>query len=437
MIKLRPLVRSLLWLLSGDGLAKAATLVTTLIAVRALNPLEFGLYTGFYATAVLAGSIWDLGVSPLLTREVATGRLLPRVASRLASLRIRTSPLWLAVFVVGVSVFTRSHSVAIVTLLAFAGASLSIGSSVLPLAILRANFRFRAASVALSVGRWCTTALSLLALTQTGTSHALETLAGAAFAGELTIFVSALVLVALRNSRPTPRGESATAVDPRTVLTLRRAFPFAANGLLSMAYNRFDVLVLAALASATQVSLYAPATRLQDGLYLFSGAAAALALPLTARLWGDAGGQEEVRKLLRRLVLLGVAVAIPVATTIFLYAEPIIRVTLGGEYSGAVTTVRILIWFLPFAAVAAPILGALAGCGRAADATKVFATAFIGALVMHLSLDWWWGATGAAVASLARDPAAVAVAILYARRAGLIDLSGGRRDRLRTASESS
>lgn len=434
MIRLRLLLRSLFWLLSGDALAKVATLATTLIAVRVLNPLEFGRYTGFYATAVLAASTWDLGVSSLLTRELASDRLQAPIIRRLVSLRVRTLPLWLVVFAGGAFVFARSSNVSVVALLAFAGASLAVGCNVLPLATLRAKLRFRAAAASLAVGRWCTTAVSLLALTHL-VGGGLTTLAIATFSGEATILVLGMVLIGRTLYRRRERHVASGNFNPARRLTLRNAFPFAANSLLSIAYNRFDVLILAALATAAQVSLYAPATRLQDALYLFSGAAAGVALPLTARVWDSARGREEVRQLLRRLILLGLAVAMPLATLIFVYAPAIIRIALGDEYVGAVTTVRILIWFLPFAAVGAPILGALAGCGRAVDATKVFATAFGAALLMHLSLDWWWGATGAAVASLARDPAAVALAIIYARKAGLINVTAASQARTRAASE--
>jgi O-antigen/teichoic acid export membrane protein len=415
LIRPRLLLRSLFWLLSGDALAKLATLATTLVAVRVLNPLGFGLYIGLYATSVLAASSWDLGISSLLTRELASGRLGASVVLRLVVLRARTFPMWAIAFAVGALVFTRSIDVPIPALLAFAGASIAVASNAVPLAMLRGNLRFKAAAASLTAGRWCTVVVSLLALPSIGFGGGLTTLAAAVFAGELTILITAAALVARAASGSRKPGY---ATNDR--LTVRNALPFATNSLLSIAYNRFDVLILAALASAGQVSLYAPATRLQDALYLFSGAAAAVALPLTARVWESADGPDEVRRLLRRLAVLGLAVALPLATIIFAYAEPIIRLALGNQYVGAATTTRILIWFLPFAAVTAPLLAGLSGCGRAVDATKVFGMAFAVALIMHLSLDWWLGATGAAVASLARDPAAFVVAMVYARRAGIV-----------------
>ena len=72
------------------------------------------------------------------------------------------------------------------------------------------------------------------------------------------------------------------------------------------------------------------------------------------------------------------------------------------------------------AAAGAPFIAALAADGHGTDTTKIFATAFGVALSLHLLLDPRWGAVGGAVASLLRDPLALLVAFLLARRAGLL-----------------
>ena len=109
---------------------------------------------------------------------------------------------------------------------------------------------------------------------------------------------------------------------------------------------------------------------------------------------------------------------------IFVFAPIVIDVALGSAYDAAVTPTRILIWFLPFGALTAPLLAVLAGSGRAGDTTRVFATAFGIGIGLQFALDWRWGAEGAATASLLRDPAALAVSAVLAARAGLIGATG-------------
>ena len=54
----------------------------------------------------------------------------------------------------------------------------------------------------------------------------------------------------------------------------------AANGLLAVVYNRIDVLIVGGLASVGQLSLYAPASRIQDALYLIPSSLESVAFPV-------------------------------------------------------------------------------------------------------------------------------------------------------------
>src|SRR5437879_7447809 len=66
--------KPLAWSFGADFAAKVATFATTLIAVRSLDPIRFGQFTGLLASAFLAASFWDAGLTTLLTREYAAGR---------------------------------------------------------------------------------------------------------------------------------------------------------------------------------------------------------------------------------------------------------------------------------------------------------------------------------------------------------------------------
>jgi O-antigen/teichoic acid export membrane protein len=229
----------------------------------------------------------------------------------------------------------------------------------------------------------------------------------------LTLVLAARALMPELND---PRGQGRYQGRP----TLRAAMPFCANGVLAMAYNRFDVVILAALASVQQVGFYAPASRIQDALYLIPSSIGLIAFPFVAAACAEGAGHERVQRITRRLIALGVAVSVPITVVVFLSTPLLLRLVLGPQYDGAVIPTRILIWFLPFAAVQAPLLSALAGSGRAGDTTKVFAVTMATALALHALLDGSLGAVGGAIASLSRDPVAVVVALVLARRAGVI-----------------
>ena len=273
-------------------------------------------------------------------------------------------------------------------------------------------------AAALAAGRWTTAALSLLALPTVGLDDGLLMLALALLAGEATTLITSIGAIA-SHARAGSDGRSALGPGTSTI-GFRAAFPFAANSVLNLAYNRFDIIVLAALSTPQQLGLYAPASRIQDALYLVPVVISTIGFPLVARIWQSGRGAEATRALLRTMMVLGVVLSLPATILVFVYAEDLISLVLGQDYVGASTATRILIWFLPFAALTSPLIVALAAADRASDTTRIFLAAFLVAMTMHASLDWWWGATGAAVASLSREPAALLVALFYARAAGLL-----------------
>jgi O-antigen/teichoic acid export membrane protein len=409
-----PVGRSLRWTAGTDLASKCAVLVTSLVAVRSLQPSWFGVFVGMSATTLMASALWDFGLSALLTREVASGRVGPRAALRsIVRLRPMLLPLWLAAFAVGTLVIDRDRSVPLSVISGFAAASLAYGCHSALLAVLRGRLRFRSPGLATASGRWFTAGLCLIGVGVLEPHSPLPTLAWSLCLGEVVTLV--LAAWALLSELNDPRHQG----GDHGQLTLRAAMPFCANGVLAMAYNRFDVVILAALASVQQVGFYAPASRIQDALYLIPSSIGLIAFPIVAGAYAE-HGTERVQRITRRLIALGMAVSLPVTVVVFFSAPLLLRLVLGPQYGGAITPTRILIWFLPFAAVQAPLLSALAASGHPGDTTKVFALTMATALALHAFLDGSLGATGAAIASLSRDPVAVVVAVLLARRAGIL-----------------
>lgn len=409
------LAKPVAWLIGGDALSKLALLVTVVVAARAMSPLDFGRYLGLWATAVVAAALWDAGVSTLVTREVASGRSGVRVALvGAAHLRIATLVVWLGVFVGGVTIIPGGNGSEWVAV-AFGAASLAFGVNTLVLAILRGEARFRAAGMMQAAGRVVSALLALSLVPGIDEQRALLLLGVLALVGELVTLGGSVVLL-LRYPHVDLAAERGSSR-----LTLRMSLPFAANTLLSTIYNRLDVIIVPALAGAAALALYAPASRIQDVLYLVPLALGAAALPLLSRV---AESTVEVDRITRQLLALGLWIAVPVTLIGFVFSRWILITVLGGDYAGATTATRILIWFLPLAVIEAPLFAALISVGRAGDTTRIIAATFGASMVMHIALDPTWGATGGAIASLSRDVVAVPLTVLAARRAGL--LRGGR-----------
>lgn len=417
----RFLARSFLVSLTGDLSSKVAVLLTTLIAARALSPVEFGQFAGLSASAIFAASVWDAGVSTLLTREAAAGRVPARsTLRRVAGLRLQTLLFWFAAFGGGAGILSRGTSLPWPAILGFGASSLMFGTHALALAALRGRLHFGTATAALACGRWLTAVIALTALPSVGMTQGLAVFALAILAGEgltLLLAASAAALGAVPSAPGLQPPQSGS-------LTLRAALPFAANSMLATAYNRFDVVIVAALTTPQQLGLYAPASRIQDALYLIPSAVGTVGLPTLSRVVHSQADPRAVRRLVRYMLVGGLGLTLPVALAGLVLAPVFVGVVLGSDYTGSVTPVRVLVWSMPLAAIGAPLLALLVSADKAVDSTKAFTAAFVVAVTLHLSLDWWWGATGAAIASLSRDAANVAATLYFVRRAGT--LNGGR-----------
>jgi O-antigen/teichoic acid export membrane protein len=124
--------------------------------------------------------------------------------------------------------------------------------------------------------------------------------------------------------------------------------------------------------------------------------------------------------MIAQLAIGSFVMSLMICVPLSIFAPQVIGFLLGPAYLGATAATRILMWFLPMAVVGAPLLALLAGTGHAADNTKVFALAFAVAILMHVALDHRFGAVGGAIASVSRDPFALAASLLLARRRGLM-----------------
>ena len=136
-------------------MAKVAVLATSLIAAEALSPGQFGRYASLYALTFFAAAVWDFGVSTLLTRETAAGRLTPRQALLEAlTLRLKAAPVLIITHAAGLLLIGSALPIGIVATIAFCLTSVASGLNAILLAGLRGGLRFGHASFALAPGRW-------------------------------------------------------------------------------------------------------------------------------------------------------------------------------------------------------------------------------------------------------------------------------------------
>lgn len=406
------LLRGTGWVALAQGASKGTLLLTVVIAARLLDVTEFGFVMSLYAVVLVASVVWNLGTPAMISRDVASGELSLHLGTRsLVQTRVRSIPVWAAVFFIGASVVHIDHPEATSALLLFAFVSCAHNASTALEALLHSQLRFDRSAMAATFGR-AIQVLCLPLFLLLLPDRPVTAISAAFLAGE-----SAVALLLLRGVRGLPieasdRDEHGVSTSVRRAVA--RALPYALSGFFKLGYGKADLILVTSLAGALQAGLYAPATRLQDALMLIPAIAIGTLVPLSARTVG-AASSKDAESIFRHGLAVSLALSTTATVAAFILIPWVLPLVLGPGFEGAVAPARILIWSIPLAAAQASVLATLIAQGRASATTVIHGTALLVTLVAHLVLDRRYGAVGGAWASLVREPIALTVGFLLMR----------------------
>lgn len=411
---LRPIVAGGLWSFLQQSVSKASALLAIIVGARMLGVADLGLFVSLQAVMVLSVPVWDLGLSPMITRDIAAGEVALRPMLRRAMMaRLLLLPAWLAVFAGGARLVGIGGGQSMVAGAILAATALTMGIDMLLDAGLRGHLQFRASALAGSAGRVVVAAAVLLiALFQP--PAVLPAMAAGFLAGELTTL--AFMVIASRRLLLRRETRDAVGITGSTFRSLRRSLPYALNGFFTVVYNRMDVVIVAAVAGVACAGLYSPASQAQNALMLLPLSAVAAATPLAARRYAGGKGLDGVREVFKLSTLLSCCVTLPATLVVIVFARPLIMLSLGDQFHGSVAATQILALSLPFIAIEGPMISVLLATGRAPASTLIFASGMVVAVAGLIVLTPRWGAEGAAWASMAREPVIVAVSALLLLR---------------------
>jgi O-antigen/teichoic acid export membrane protein len=367
------------------------------------------------AAMLIAASLWDLGYSQMVSREVAAGKMEPSSAfSSGVAIRLTLLPLFAGVFLVGWSLVNDLSTEARVAFLLVMSASCLLGLSSIFLGLLTGLVRFRSVSLAQSLGRIASTGYLAL-LVMSSANFGLAGVAVSLVLGELVVIIAYIIAIKRINIGLNWRARASPAAS------LHASWPYAMNGVFTLVYNRADVILITFLAGTIHAGLYAPASRVQDALMIAPNLAIAGLVPIAARAFAKSG-QGAVQQAFRFSMSISMGVSIPLVFVAWMSTPWFISAFLGNDYSDAVTPVRVLMLAVPLAAIEAPILSLLISQGHAKMSTLVYVSALLTSLLGHLLLTPQYGATGAAWASFLREPVALAACLYLACRLKLISI---------------
>ena len=388
--------------------SKISVLVGLLVATRVLSVSEFGLLAACQGAVVVASAVLDFGSSILLERELAAGRADARLAWSIARRRI-------VVVVPTAVILGATADLALDDVSAGLGAAcviavVAMNGSALTNGVLQGLLSFKASALTQTAGRLTyLVGMSLVWLLGPGSTALLQ--CAAIFA--LSEFALLAAQLAVIGHRRIPE----VVIAPESARRrYRLAGAYWLNSIFSLIYNRADATIVAALAGASAAGVYAPASSIQSALIVVPGVITAGLPNVGASLYRSGGNDADVRRLARRAAGLAVGVGVFTSVIAVLAIVPAAVFALGAEYRNVTIPASILVASIPFYGAEFALLGYLVAIGRPELTVAGFSVALVTSIVLNVILVPRFGATGAAFANLAREPAAVLALILAARR---------------------
>ena len=319
----RQLALSISALLSGTAIARVLSAVGLLLMARLVGRDQFGQYAACWSLARLSAVIFALGFEAWLLHQRSSARDV---------LAARTGA---ALLVEG--------GLGLLWLLGLAALSTVLPASVFPLPVLMlvaavvwmeqlATVAWSAFKAALQ-NRITFLLLTLYQLLLFGVTIALV-LAGVETLRPYLLLRAVASLVAVALTLAVLVQQLGLRIERARLWALtRETLPFALSMLLTLLYERADVLIVGFWLGEEQAGLYAPAVTLMSSLFLIPAALFGVLVPLWSRLHATRG--RAVWQSARTFLLGSIGLGIALAASVALLAHPLINFVYGEEFRAA------------------------------------------------------------------------------------------------------
>ena len=379
------------WLVVERILSGVLAITVTAAVARHLGPAQFGVLSFALSTVLLFATLWTLGLSGLVVRElVRDPQREAELLGTVMGLRIAggidalIAALGLVV-VLGRDDTTRLAvailRVGVLGLYTFDGIDFW----------LQAGVRSRYAVVARSLALGVASTVNVALIVADGPLLAFVAAAALEYALGGVLLVVAYLRLGGHPARW--RFQGATA---RTLLTA--SWPLILSGVANAINLRADQLMLGTMAGTDAVGTYAAAARLSEVWYFVPAAIAASVFPAMVR--AHAGDRTSFDRWMTRLYDLMIALALPIAIGVSLLAGPLVAILFGPEYAASAPILAVHVWAGPFV-----FLGAALSRWLIAEDRLKFSLARHGAgaivnIGLNLVLIPAYGGLGAAISTL-------------------------------------
>lgn len=363
--------------------------VIAILLARYLGVTDYGTYAFAIAFVFFFSIIIDLGLGPLLMREIARDKSkADKYLSNVFIIKLITSALSFALIALVINLTKDAQSTiyavylaaAIMILFNFCGffqgvfiAFERMQYNILFLILLRA-LSLVGVIIALSLGWGLLPVMIVL-----GCAHFLTLIFTSSFVLKRFVHLSFDIDFELWKS------------------LIKRALPFALMAVFILIYFQIDRVMLSYMVSDAAVGLYVAACNLAFAFMFISVSISIAIFPAISRLYGE--DNDTALAIYRASFKYLLAIGLPIAIGTILLAPVIIKVVYGQGYLGSVSALQVVACVLPFMYITQQA-GVLAAVRREKILAWLTGLAAVVNIAMNLALIPIWGIIGAALATL-------------------------------------
>jgi len=376
----------------GSALSSAVSFFTFVAVTRGLGPSAFGDYTASLALIAVLVVLADLGLTPSVVREISAApqrtEAVMRTSLPLRAILAGGVACGLVIFGLFAPLSDRlSDGILIGSLGAFA-TMLTVGLT----PVLQARLMMQWAALANLVGRVVTLGLSLGVLALGGG------FVGVVWANVLGLVATLLVTLAVVSRMISLR----PVVDLAGWSALARGSWALALAIgLGQVYSRMDTLLLTLLRTDRDVGFYGAAYKFVDLASVIMAAVSVTVLPALSRF--VVTNDVRLRELIQINFEVMLTLALPLTLLLSLYADEIVSLTSGSEYTDAAQALRVLAAYVPLMFVASIVWNILIAGRRERILVALSVGLVTMNVVLNLALIPRFGFQGAAYAAVTSE----------------------------------
>ncbi|MFA5076553.1 MAG: flippase [Patescibacteria group bacterium] len=374
-----------------------------ILLARLIGVENIGKYIFALSFTTIFGIFIDLGLSSVLTREIAKDQSkATKYLNNIISTKVILSLLTYLAVVIGINLINKELIVRQMVYLA--GLIMVFDSFYLSFyALIRAKQNLKYESIGMMIGQaiiFCS-GLLILFLKLPIYYLILAILAGSVF----NLFYSYFIL------RAKFQIKISLTFDKQTLSFLFKiAAPFAIAGIFSRVYGYIDTVLLSTLAGDKAVGWYSAGFKITFALQFIPMAFAAAIFPAMSNYFVT--NKELLAKTFERSIYYLTLIALPITFGVVILAQPIIIKMYGVEFAPTAVALQILIFGLIFNFVGTPLSSLLNACNRQITNTINMGITMAVNIALNLTLIPLFGQRAYIGASIAAIVSALIMIIL-------------------------